>query len=130
MGVEGGKEEAARGGESKKESEESAVVGKQINSSVGPSRVFSGEIPNICFGRWSLIRARGCIYIGSRESSSIGNLDFAYRSYGPVQLSQQPTPFVVNIVARSNATPPFPLLSPPSTLHLIPSLTSRSHCQE
>lgn len=33
----------------KKNSEESGVVGKQINSSVGWSRVFSGVTPNICF---------------------------------------------------------------------------------
>lgn len=44
------------------------VVGKQINSSVGSSRVFSGEAPNICSGRSSLIRSPGCIYTDNRES--------------------------------------------------------------
>lgn len=62
--TEGGREGSGRDSREKKKrkSEESGDVGKQINSSVGSSRVFSGEAPNICFGRSCLIRAQD-VYI-------------------------------------------------------------------
>lgn len=68
------RQETVDGRKGKKNSEESGVVGKQINSSVGWSRVFSGVTPNICFARRRprcLVPARYGIYTGQRRQKNL-----------------------------------------------------------
>lgn len=88
----------------KKNSEESGVVGKQINSSVGWSRVFSGVTPNICFAAVSGFGALRNIHRPEAAEKSLETRrtvrETSYWLYeSRHRFSQQPTPppFLVSL---------------------------------
>ena len=58
----------------KKKAKKGGDVGKQINSSVGSSRVFSGVAPNICFAR----RRPRCL-IPDRHGYTVEDKSIRYR---------------------------------------------------
>lgn len=126
----------------KKNSEESGVVGKQINSSVGWSRVFSGVTPNICFAAVSGFGALRNIHRPEAAEKSLETRrtvrETSYWQYeSRHRFSQQPTPpAILSIAAFVRVSPPFVLAPQPRSPDLTQTTPSpafdsrRSCCQE
>lgn len=98
-GGRGRRQETVDGRKEKKNSEERGVVGKQINSSVGWSRVFSGVTPNICFAAVSGFGALRNIHRPEAVEKSLETRRTVREtSYCPRhRFSQQPTPSLVSL---------------------------------